>query len=95
MRVISRKALRDAEQKHGDLAGVLDVWYKIAKKAKWSCLNDIRATWRDTDEVGGVTIFNVKGNKYRLLARVNYKSQLIFIRSVLTHAEYDKEDWRK
>ena len=95
MRVISRKLLRDAGQRHANLSGPLDVWYKVAKRARWTCLNDVRATWRDTDEVDGFTVFNVKGNKYRLIAKINYKSQIVFLKHVLTHAEYDKEDWKK
>jgi mRNA-degrading endonuclease HigB of HigAB toxin-antitoxin module len=55
---------------------------------------DIRNTWRDTDAVGGYTVFNIKGNRYRLITKINYKSHVIFIKSVCTHAEYDKEQWK-
>ena len=57
-------------------------------------LNDIRNTWRDTDAVGEYTVFNIKGNKYRLITKINYKSQVVFIKRVLTQAEYDKEQWK-
>ncbi len=95
MRIISRKALRDAERVHRDLEGSLDAWYRIAKSSEWTCLNDVRKTWRDTDAVGDETVFNIKGNRYRLIVKINYLSQTIFIKDVLTHAEYDKEKWKR
>lgn len=57
-------------------------------------LDDIRKTWRDTDSVGDKTVFNIKGNRYRLIVKINYRSQTIFIKAVLAHAEYDKEGWK-
>ena len=72
----------------------MDVWYKVAKKSAWTCLNDIRNTWRDTDSVNEFTVFNIKGNHYRLITKINYKSQIVFIKHVLTHADYDKEEWK-
>jgi mRNA interferase HigB len=94
VRVISRKALRDAAHIHNDLEAPLDVWYRVAKKSTWTSLNDIRNTWRDTDSVNGFTVFNIKGNHYRLITKINYKSQMIFIKQVLTHSDYDKDDWK-
>jgi mRNA interferase HigB len=86
--------LRDAARTHNDLEAPLDVWFKVAKKSTWTCLNDIRNTWRDTDAVEGFTVFNIKGNSYRLITRINYKSQIVFIKFVLTHAEYDRDEWK-
>jgi mRNA interferase HigB len=94
LHVISRKRLKEASQIHADLEGPLATWYKIASKAMWTCLDDIRKTWRDTDPVGENTVFNIKGNSYRLIARINYRSQTMFIKAVVTHADYDKEDWK-
>jgi mRNA interferase HigB len=94
MWIISRKKLVEAAVKHGDLAGPLDVWFRVAKQASWQKLNDLRRTWAKTDQVGNCTVFNIKGNEFRLIAWVNYKSQKIFIRHVLTHAEYDKGGWK-
>lgn len=95
MHIISRKALRDAEQQYRELEGSLDAWYRIAKAASWTCLNDVRQTWSSTDAVDDKTVFNIKGNKYRLITKINYRSQTIFIKAVLTHADYDKEVWKK
>jgi mRNA interferase HigB len=94
MWIISRKRLVDAAAQHGDLVGPLDAWYRVAKQAVWRSLHDIRQTWAKTDQVGSCTVFNIKGNEYRLITWINFKSQKIFIRHVLTHAEYNKEAWK-
>jgi mRNA interferase HigB len=95
MHVISRKRLREAEAKHGDLAGPLGTWFKVAKAAQWKDIEDVRKTYRNTGPVGPHTVFNIKGNSYRLIAKIQYESALIFVKAVLTHAEYDKGDWNK
>jgi mRNA interferase HigB len=92
--VISRKALKAAAARHPDLAGPLDTWYQAAKAAQWGSLADVRKTYRDTDTVGELTVFNIKGNAYRLIVKIEYRFGLIFIRDVLTHADYDKEAWK-
>jgi mRNA interferase HigB len=95
MHVLSRKRLREAAQKHGDLEAPLDAWYRIAKRADWKSLADVRKTWATADSVGRYTVFNVKGNGYRLITEINYQSGRVFIRHVMTHAEYDRERWKK
>ena len=87
--------LLKAAQKHGDLFEPLDVWYRIAKKAQWKGLADVRCAFPSADAVEEFTVFNIKGNAYRLIAEINYKTGRIFLRHVLTHAEYSKEGWRK
>ena len=94
MRVISRKKLKQAASLHAELATSLDAWYRIAKKAEWASMADLRVTWSSADIFGECTIFNIKGNKYRLIAWINYRTKKIFIRSVLTHAEYTKGGWK-
>ncbi len=93
MHVISRKKLMEAAERHRDLAGPLDVWYRIAKKADWRSLTDVRRVFPTADAVGRFTIFSIKGNAYRLIAEINYRTQNIFLRHVLTHAEYSKGNW--
>ena len=95
MRVISRKKLREAALKHHDIETSLDVWFRIAKAAKWQNIKDVRKTFASADPVEGFTVFNVKGNKYRLIARIEYKKQMIFVKHVLTHAEYDTGKWKQ
>lgn len=95
MHVISRKKLKEAAARHGDLEGPLDAWFRIAKKAAWRNLADVRKTFSTADAVAKWTIFNIKGNQYRLLVEINYASGRIFIRHVLTHAEYDRGGWKQ
>ncbi len=94
MHVISRKKLQEAAARHGDLEGPLDAWFRIAKKALWRSLTDVRKTFSSADSVGQWTVFNIKGNQYRLITEINYAFQRIYIRHVLTHGEYDRGGWK-
>src|SRR5712691_5887445 len=91
MHVISRKTLKEAATRRRDLEGPLDAWFRIAKKASWKNLTDVRKTFSSADTVNKWTIFNIKGNQYRLIAEINYTFNRIYVRQVLTHAEYDRE----
>ena len=93
MHVISTKKLLEAAERHRDLASPLDVWYRIAKAAGWKSLTDVRRVFPTADAVGRFTIFNIKGNAYRLITEINYRTQKIFLRHVMTHAEYSKGNW--
>jgi mRNA interferase HigB len=95
MHVLSRRRLREAAQRHRELEAPLDTWYRIARRAEWASLADVRKTWATADTVGRYPVFNVKGNDYRLITEINYRSGRVFIRQVLTHAEYDREKWKK
>ena len=95
MHVVSRKKLKEATERHRDLEGPLDVWFRIAKKAAWKNLGDVRKTFSSADGVGKWTVFNIKGNQYRLIAEINYIFGRIYIRHVLTHAEYDRGGWNQ
>lgn len=94
MHIISRKRLLEAGILHSDLIDPLDMWFRIAKKAAWKNLTELRQQMPATDGVGKYTVFNIKGNAYRLIAEVFYDSQVILVRSILTHAEYSKEGWK-
>lgn len=95
MHVISRKKLLEAAESHGDLSEPLDVWYRIAKKERWGNLMEVRRNFPTADAVGRFTVFNIKGNSYRLITEINYRTGRVFLRDVLTHAEYSKEDWNE
>ena len=95
MHVITRRKLLDAAEKHSDLGAPLDVWYRAAKKAEWKSLMDVRQVLPTADTVAGFTVFNIKGNAYRLITEINYETGRIFLRHVLTHAEYSKGGWRR
>jgi mRNA interferase HigB len=95
MHVISRKKLKEASIRHADLEGPLDAWFRIAKKADWQSLTDVRKTLSTADVVGRWTVFNIKGNQYRLVTEINYRFGRIYIRHVLTHSEYDRGGWKQ
>jgi mRNA interferase HigB len=95
LHIISRKKLLEAGQRHPELNGPLDVWYRIAKKATWKNLVDARRQLPTADPVQEFTVFNIKGNAYRLITEINYRTGRIFLRHVLTHAEYNKGAWKK
>lgn len=94
MRVISHKAIREAIKKYADLKTPLDDWYQVAVRARWLSLEDIRKIYPTTDRVSNFLVFNIKGNKYRLICGVDFQKQILYIKHILTHADYDKEDWK-
>ena len=94
MHVISRKKLLQAVSRHSDLAIPLDVWFRVAKRARWRSLAEVRKVFPSADKVGKYTIFNIKGNAYRLIVECNYRTARLFVRHVLTHAEYDEGKWK-
>ncbi len=95
MHVISRKRLKEAAERHPDVESALDAWFRIAKKALWQSLPDVRRTFATADAVEKWTVFNIKGNKYRLITEISYRFRRVYVRHVLTHAEYDQEKWKR
>jgi mRNA interferase HigB len=95
MHVISRKKLKEAALRRGDLEGPLDAWFRIVKRASWGNLAGVRETFSTADAVGKRTVFNIKGDHYRLIAEINYRFGRFYIRHVLTHAEYDRGGWKR
>lgn len=94
MRVISKKRLREFWGRHVDSEAPLKTWYATAKRAHWDNLVEVRRTYASAEAVGRYTVFNIKGNAYRLIAIIEYRLQIVFVREVLTHAEYDKDNWK-
>ena len=100
MRVISLKLLRDFWRRFPDAERPLRLWYKTTIEAQWNNLQDARQTYPHADGVRvesgeTLTVFNIGGNRYRLIARIRYDYQLINVRTVLTHKEYTEGSWRK
>ena len=96
MHVISQSRLKEFWLKHPQAKIGLQVWCKIASKARWKTPNDIQQVFADkVDIVKKFTVFDIGGNKYRLITYIDYEKNKIFIRDVLTHAEYDKNRWKK
>jgi mRNA interferase HigB len=94
MHVISYKRLRHFYRDHADAHTSLDNWYKLASQAAWQNLIEVQSLFPKAEAVGDFTVFNIRGNRYRLIVAIEYERQLIYVKYVLTHAEYDKEDWK-
>lgn len=82
-------------QQHPDAKASLESWYAVVRKATWETPAEMKAVYHNADLVGRRTVFNIAGNKYRLIARVNYQAQRVFVLHILTHAEYDRGDWKQ
>ena len=97
MRVISQSRLKQFWELPGrsDAEGPLRAWYRhvSSKTVAWRSWASVRATFAKASLVGNCVVFNVGGNKYRLITRVLYRSQKVFVLKVMTHAEYDDEKW--
>ncbi|HTA75797.1 MAG TPA: type II toxin-antitoxin system HigB family toxin [bacterium] len=95
MRIISRKALRSFWERdgHKDSEQPLRAWYAEAKKAHWKASQDIKRQYRSASFVGNSrVVFNIGGNKYRLIVAVKYDFEIVFVRFIGTHKQYDKID---
>jgi mRNA interferase HigB len=94
MRVFSYKKIREFSQLYPGAKEPLDKWYKAAERAAWKNLADVRKELPHADAVRDCTVFNIGGNKYRLIVKIEYVKQMIFIKFILTYKEYDKEQWK-
>ena len=95
MRIITKKRLNDFAQKYPETKTALIHWYKTAKKNNFNSFAHLRQFFPSADRVGKLTVFNIGGNKVRLIAAIHYNTKIIFIRAVLTHKEYDLGDWKE
>lgn len=94
MHIITRKRLNDFAETHPDAKPSLQHWYRLMKAGDFSSFAQVRTVFPDADQVGKLTIFNISGNKYRLIAAIHYNRGKIYIRAILTHPEYDQVKWR-
>ncbi len=95
MRIFSKSTLKDFYEKHADSKEQLLTWYKITNKAKWKNYNDIKSYFNTVDCIkDNLTVFNLKGNKYRLAVDFNFRNEWAFIIFIGTHAEYDKKKFK-
>ena len=94
MRLFSIQNLRTDAAKYPDANSQIEDWYQVAKREAWKNLEEVKQVYRDTEAVGKLTVFNIKGNAYRLIVGISYKKQVIYYKYFLTHAEYDKDRWK-
>ncbi len=93
MRIIARKALREFWVRRPDAKQTLQAWYHDVKRARWKSPADVKAVYRTASVVGhNRVVFNIKGNRYRIVVAVQYPFGIVYIRFVGTHREHDRID---
>ncbi len=93
MRVIAEKTLRLFWVQHADARGALEAWLEFVERVVWNTPADLQRDYGDDTVLpNNRAVFNIKGNKYRLVAHIHYQSQIVYIRFIGTHAEYDRID---
>ena len=95
MHVITRKRLNEFARLQPNTKTALTEWYQLVKKNDFESFVDLCKTFPSADQVGKLTVFNIGGNKARLIAAIHYNRKKIYIRAVLTHAEYDEGRWKE
>ncbi|MDQ3109955.1 MAG: type II toxin-antitoxin system HigB family toxin [Bacteroidota bacterium] len=96
MRIIAKKILREFWNKHTDSEQQLKSWFQGVSAVKWKNPREIKVEYPSASFLAeNRVVFNIKGNKYRLIVRINYDYQMVWVRFIGTHAEYDKIDATK
>jgi mRNA interferase HigB len=95
MHVITRKRLNDFAGTYPETANALANWYRRMKSNDFSSIEEVRELFPSADKVGKLTVFNIGGNKIRLVAAIHYNRKKVYIRAVLTHEEYDEGKWKE
>jgi mRNA interferase HigB len=95
MHIITRKRLNEFAEKHPTAASGLAHWYQILKRNNPANFAELRGLLPHADQVDGLTVFNIGGNKARLIAALHYNRRKVYIRAVLTHVEYDAGKWKE
>ena len=95
MHIITRKRLNEFAARHPDSHSALEHWYREMKRRNFTSFAELRSVFPAADQVGKLTVFNIWGNKARSVAAVHYNRRWVYIRAVLTHAEYDTGTWKE
>lgn len=93
--MISLRTIRRFAAAHPEAADELIRWYRVASKARWNSLVDVRSTFPHADQFRSLLIFNIRHNAYRLIAKADYRANLVMVKELLTHSEYDRGNWKK
>lgn len=94
MHVITHSRITEAAKQHPQCATALDYWYRLMKRGRYQSFAAIKATFGSVDKVKHLYVFDIGGNKLRLIAAIHFNAGKVFVRSVLTHEEYDRGDWK-
>ncbi|MCI0659876.1 MAG: type II toxin-antitoxin system HigB family toxin [Acidobacteria bacterium] len=94
LRIITKRKLRQFWEKNPDAKEDLNDWYNRVRKADWKSRTDLQADYPKADLVGDCYVFNIRGNRFRLITRVRFRTHCVYTLHVLTHKEYDREGWK-
>lgn len=94
LRIISHRAIREFTASNKAATQPLDDWYRIVKRAAWLSIAEVRMTYSHADLVGSCVVFNIGGNKWRLISKIAFNRQVLYIRFILTHKDYDEGGWK-
>ncbi len=94
MRIISEKPIRQFSEKHPESAIVMSQWIRAVKDSNWDDFTDVRKTFNHADIYKCCVIFDVGGNKYRIITKIKFDHKIVYIRFVLTHKQYDEKKWQ-
>lgn len=95
MHIITRKRLNEFAERHPGSKAALAHWYRVLKQGRFKNLAELKTAFPHADRVGRLTVFNIGGNKTRLIAALHYNRGKVYIRAVLTHREYDSGTWKE
>jgi mRNA interferase HigB len=95
MHIITRKRLNQFAATYPETKNALAQWYQLVRQNEFASFVELRATFPSADQVDKLTVFNIGGNKVRLVAAIHYNRKKVYIRAVLTHKEYDEGRWKK
>jgi mRNA interferase HigB len=95
LRIVSKKRIRDFSQQFKAAVEPLRHWANVVEESSWTNPGDLKAMFGTADFVGDLTVFDIGGNKYRLIAFVHFRRQIVYIKHILTHKQYDKGDWKR
>ena len=99
MNIIATRTIQQYQDDYPDATTALDAWLEVAGKARWESFHEVLATYSSADQVGACLVFNIRGNNYRFICGVAYANRWVkgtlFVKHFLTHAEYDKDSWKR
>ncbi len=95
MHIITQRRIWEAKKKYPEASQALDGWYRIIKKNQFNNFSELKKSFISVDKVKNFYVFDIGGNKLRLIANLHFQRQKIYIRYILTHKEYDKNTWKR
>jgi mRNA interferase HigB len=93
--VVSKRGLMELAEAKPEMMEEAIAWYRMARASEWRSLADVRKEFPSADRIGHVLVFNLRHNRYRLIVRAAFHIRTLFVKALLTHKEYDREEWKK